>query len=78
MTTRVFHDLLDHTTIFLVVEHKATQHDMPMWQKFSLRVGNMNFAQDHKPLGKTRNNWNKGRAEDRETDHFVQDLCPRP
>ena len=30
MTTRIFHDLLDHTISFLVVEHKDKKHGMPM------------------------------------------------
>ena len=72
MTTRIFHDLLDHTITFLVVKDKLTsmtcrwggknRRQLKVLDKFPPRVGDMNFAQDHKPLGKTRNNLTKQRS----------------
>ena len=62
MTTRISHDLLDPTMIFLVAEQKVTSmtcrgdgmngRQLKVLDKFSPRVGDMDFAQDHKPLGK--------------------------
>ena len=60
MTTRVFHDLLDPTMIFLVAEHKVTsmtcrgggneQKIVRGDREVSPWVGNMNFAQVHRDL----------------------------
>ena len=69
-TTLNFDDLLDPTMIFLVAESKVTsmtcrresQKIVQVINKFPPRVGNMNFARDHKPLGKTRNNLTKQRS----------------
>ena len=62
MATLNFNDLLDPTMIFLHAELKITSmtcrgdrkngRQLKVLDKFSPRVGNMNFAQNHKPLRK--------------------------
>ena len=85
-TTLNFNDRLDPTTIFLVAEGKTTsvtcrresQKIVQVIIKFPPRVGNMNFARDHKPLGKTRSNLtSKGRAKDRRKDRETFSETPR-
>ena len=86
MATLNFNDLLDPMMIFLVAESRVTsmtcrresqkivQGDRQVFSK----VGNMNFARDHKPLGKTRSDLtNKGRAKDRRKDRETFSATPR-
>ena len=65
MTTLNFNDLLDPTRIFLVAESKVTimtcrresQKIVRGDRQVFSKVGNMNFGQDPKPLGKLGTTW---------------------